>query len=262
MSQSESDRKRSRKPSDEPSNIGQAAGRLRELILRGEFKAGERISELPLVALLGMSRTPIRLALERLSHEGLLEPNPTGGFVVKGFTLDDLWDSIEVRGTLEGLAARLAAERLSDPSELDALCKIQEAMDRVPGNHSPEFMSTYLDLNDAFHAEILRLSKSSILRGAVEKLFRLPFASPSALVPPPLKKPDAPRKFQIGNEHHHLLIDAIGNRHASFAQHLALEHSQLTRAYFEAAIKYNEITIGIPGGGLITISDKPSIHNE
>ena len=91
------------------------------MLLRGDFKPGERLSELPLVARLGVSRTPIRLALDRLANEGLLEIWPTGGFVVRAFTLTDVYDAIAMRAVLEGTAARLAAERLEDPRELDGL---------------------------------------------------------------------------------------------------------------------------------------------
>src|SRR6266850_2569885 len=107
------------------SQLGRTILRLRELILKGEFGPGERISEQPLTARLNVSRTPIRLALERLAHEGLLEPYPTGGFVVRKFTLNDVWDGIEVRGLLEGGAARLAAERRTNDSDLDGLRKSQ-----------------------------------------------------------------------------------------------------------------------------------------
>ena len=85
--------------------------KLRELILNGELKAGERMSELALVERLGVSRTPIRTALVRLEQEGLLQPIATGGFVVNSFNERDIHAAIEIRGTLEGLAARLAAER-------------------------------------------------------------------------------------------------------------------------------------------------------
>src|SRR5438552_17205571 len=88
--------------------------RIREMLRRGEIARGERISELPLVARLGMSRTPIRLALERLAHVGLLEATTTVGFTVREFTVAEVRDAIEVRGVLEGTAARLAAERLAD----------------------------------------------------------------------------------------------------------------------------------------------------
>ena len=82
------------------SQIVRAVLQLRELILKGEFAPGRRVSEAPLSGRLGVSRTPLRLALERLAHEGLLEPYPTGGFIVRRFTLDDVWDGIEVRGLL------------------------------------------------------------------------------------------------------------------------------------------------------------------
>src|SRR5437867_11070348 len=106
---------RDRQPSrDVASQTGRAFIGIRELVLRGEFAGGERISELPLVARLGMSRTPIRLALERLAHIGLLDSVPSGGFAVREFTIADALDAIEVRGVLEGSAARLAAARLTN----------------------------------------------------------------------------------------------------------------------------------------------------
>src|SRR6516164_5354029 len=107
--------------SDDISQGGRTLLRLREMLFRGEFQRGERLSELPLSARLGVSRTPIRLALERLAHEGLLEASRSGGFVVREFTVDAVWDAIEIRGVLEGTAARLAAERLDNDSELNTL---------------------------------------------------------------------------------------------------------------------------------------------
>src|SRR6476661_7927555 len=92
------------------SQTGRTLLTLREMLLKGEFAPGERLSELALVARLNVSRTPIRLALDRLSHEGLLEAFPSGGFIVCEFTLADIWDALDMRGVLEGTAARLAAE--------------------------------------------------------------------------------------------------------------------------------------------------------
>src|SRR5436305_11447626 len=87
---------------DVASQTARAFVRMREMLLRGEVARGDRLSELPLVARLGMSRTPIRLALERLAHIGLLETPATGGFSVREFTLSEVRDAIEVRGVLEG----------------------------------------------------------------------------------------------------------------------------------------------------------------
>ena len=102
--------------------------RLRELIIGGVLEPGRRIAELALVERLGVSRPPIRLALVRLEEEGLLEALPGGGFVVKVFSEDDIHDAIELRGTLEGLAVRLAAER-GAPARL--LAQAQVCVDRL-----------------------------------------------------------------------------------------------------------------------------------
>ena len=72
--------------------------KLRDLILNGGLAPGERVSELPMVERLGVSRTPVRLALVKLEHEGLLEALPSGGYMVKAFGYDEIVDAIELRG--------------------------------------------------------------------------------------------------------------------------------------------------------------------
>src|SRR3989442_10535784 len=96
---------------DVPSQTGRAFFLVREMLLRGEIARGERISELPLVARLGMSRTPIRLALERLAHVGLLAATTTVRFTVREITVAEARDAINLRCILEATPARLAAER-------------------------------------------------------------------------------------------------------------------------------------------------------
>jgi GntR family transcriptional regulator of vanillate catabolism len=63
--------------------------KLRELILSGEFSPGERVSELAVVDKLGISRTPVRLALTILEHEGFLKSYPGGGYSVREFSVRD-----------------------------------------------------------------------------------------------------------------------------------------------------------------------------
>jgi GntR family transcriptional regulator of vanillate catabolism len=233
------------------SQLGRTVLRLREMILKGEFGPGERISEHPLTARLRVSRTPIRLALERLAHEGLLEPYPTGGFIVRKFTLQDIWDSIEVRGLLEGGAARLAAERLVDDRELDPLRVIQREMDAM-GEPTVETFPAYLEVNDTYHSEIMRLSKSEMLREAVDRLFSFPLSSPRVLVSVRPKLAEASRVFVISQEHHHRLIDAIATRQGARAENLAREHAQLTRRNLEIALNDSDFLSSLPGGSLIT----------
>src|SRR5205807_457853 len=82
---------------------------------------GERVAEAPLAERLGMSRTPVRQALPVLAQEGLLAEHQTRGYVVRGFSTADVLDAIDLRGVLEGLAARRVAERGVSRTLLQAL---------------------------------------------------------------------------------------------------------------------------------------------
>src|SRR3954452_23509304 len=94
---------------------------LRDSILSGDLVPGDRLSETDMVELLGVSRTPARMAMMRLHEEGLLEEiASSGGFRVRGFSADEVRAALEIRGILESLAARLAAERQPAEHELDA----------------------------------------------------------------------------------------------------------------------------------------------
>src|SRR5712672_1689938 len=104
---------------------------LRDLILSGRLRPGERISELQAVESTGVSRTPVRMALVRLEAEGLLAAIPSGGFMVKAFSERDILDSIELRGTLEGLAARFAAERGVSARDIEPLKESLAAIDEL-----------------------------------------------------------------------------------------------------------------------------------
>ncbi len=240
-----------RRLSDEfVSQTGRTLLNLRELLLRGDFKPGERISELPLVARLGVSRTPIRLALDRLANEGLLEVAPSGGFVVREFTRTDIWDAIEVRGVLEGTAARLASERLLEDSELDVLRSLQTQMDSIQ-HPTIDTFARYIDLNETFHSALLDLAKSPMLRRALEKVMTLPFAAPSALVFARSKLPRAAEMFTIAGAHHRSLIEAIANRQGARAENLAREHALLSRRNLEMVFSDEALLNSLPGASLI-----------
>jgi len=246
----------------EVSQTGRTLLNLRGMLLRGDFQPGERISELPLVARLGVSRTPIRLALDRLSHEGLLEASPTGGFVVRAFTLEDIWDAIETRGVLEGAAARLAAERLEHDGELTQLREYRDEMDAmILQNDDPDKFAEpdidsyarYLDLNEAFHSEIVTLAKSSMLRRTLQQVTSVPFASPSALLYVRSKLPRAPHMYAVSHEHHRSIVEAIEQRQGTRAEAVAREHSRMTRRNVEVALSDTSILSGVPGASLIKV---------
>jgi GntR family transcriptional regulator of vanillate catabolism len=241
-----------RQPSEFISQTGRALLMLRELLLKGEFRPGERLSELPLVARLGVSRTPIRLALDRLAHEGLLESSPSGGFLVREFTIKDVWDAIELRGVLEGTAARLAAERLSSSAELSRMREYQSRMSAIT-HPTVDSFALYMDLNDAFHSALLDLAKSRMLLRSIEHVKTLPFASPSAMVFARSKLPRAAEMIIIGQDQHFAILEAVEHRQGTRAEALAREHAQLSRRNLETVLGDQAILNCVPGASLITV---------
>jgi GntR family transcriptional regulator, vanillate catabolism transcriptional regulator len=243
------------RPSDVASQTARALFSLRESLMRGEFAPGERMSELPLVARLGVSRTPIRLALERLAHIGLLDISAAGGFTVRGYTPSDALDAIEIRGVLEGTAARLASERLVDASDVDVLRGLCEEMDRLQRLTLDSF-GVYMDLNEAFHSAIIDLAKSVMLTRAFQHAVSLPFASPSAMVFPTSGFSLADETLAIAKEHHRGIVEAITKRQGTRAEHLAREHAVIARRILAMALSDSEAFGKIPGGSLIDLSSK------
>jgi GntR family transcriptional regulator of vanillate catabolism len=238
---------------DVASQTARALIGIRELLLHGDFARGERISELPLVARLGMSRTPIRLALERLAHIGLLDVAATGGFTVREFTLAEVLDAIELRGVLEGTAARLAAERLTDPAELDAARRFAREMETLTRLTIDSF-PIYMDLNEGFHSAILALAKSVMLERSLAQVKSLPFASPSAMVFPTSVLARSDETLAISLEHHRAILEAIAARQSTRAEALAREHAYVARRVLELALSDTNALSRVPGGSLINVS--------
>jgi GntR family transcriptional regulator, vanillate catabolism transcriptional regulator len=222
---------------------------LREWLLQGQFPPGE----LSLVARLHASRTPIRHALARLAHEGLLEALPTGGFRVRAFTLDEVWNAIELRGVLEGSAARLAAERVADPRELTTLTQLLAAIDHLLPADVDQFV-VYLDHNERFHREIWRLSGSRVLQQTIEQVIRLPFAAPGALVFSQAESSESRRIAEIAQEQHRAMVEAIARRAGARAEALAREHAMVAWRNLERALHDKTLFGRIPGASLLRLT--------
>ena len=238
---------------DGTSQSTRALLRLRELILSGEFQAGARMSELPLVERLGVSRTPLRLALATLEHEGLLDLVPGGGYAVREFTHGDVADAIELRGVLEGTAARLAAERGISRRDLAGLRGLIDQMEAlVHGSDYDSFVS-YMDLNESFHALLVRAAGSPTLRRAVDGMVALPFASASAFVLATAEIPEARNTLLLAQDHHRGIVDAIERREGVRAEGLAREHARLAARNLESALDRRDVLERMPGVGLIRL---------
>jgi GntR family transcriptional regulator, vanillate catabolism transcriptional regulator len=227
--------------------------RLRELVLDGALRGGERLSEVPLAAELGVSRTPLRLALARLEHEGLLEQAPGGGFAVCSFTREQAADAIDLRGVLEGTAARLAAERLEDPDALEAMHGCVAQIDTIvrPDRPAAQAFERYVELNQRFHTLLLGLARNRALDAAYAGVIALPFASPSAFVLLESELPESHRVLYVAHAQHRAILEAIELREGARAEALAREHARLARRNLEVALRSERALERLPGAGLI-----------
>jgi GntR family transcriptional regulator of vanillate catabolism len=244
-------------PVPPPEEIGSSQAvkaqlRLREMILAGELPGGARIAELTLVERLGVSRTPIRAALMRLEQEGLLQALPNGGYAVRTFSERDVADAIELRGTMEGLAARLAAERgveamvLADArsclAEVDALLE-NPALD-------DEGFTRYVALNQRFHLLLSEMAGSTVLTRELERVVSLPFASPSGFVVVQANSPRARDMLVVAQDQHRQVLDAIERREGARAEAIMREHSRLAQRNLREAVRAEQLH-RMPGVRLI-----------
>lgn len=227
---------------------------LRELILNGELEPGERLLEVALVERLDVSRTPIRAALIKLSEEGLLEQLPGGGYMVREFTERDIHDAIQVRGSIEGMAARLAAERGVSDLGLDRLKGAVSAIDDLLEHtqFTNEDIATYLELNDLFHRQLVALAESFVIERMLEHIVTLPFASPNAFVIANSEIDQSWKVFFVAQAQHRGLVDAIENREGMRAESLAREHARVSLQTLRTALKTPAALDSIPGFKLIS----------
>ncbi|NCT96226.1 MAG: GntR family transcriptional regulator [Comamonadaceae bacterium] len=211
---------------------------LRELILSGELPGGSRIAELAIVERLGVSRTPVRAALLRLEQEGLLRALPGGGHVVQTFTERDIADAIELRGTLEGLLARLAAERGAPAAVLTEARGVLERIDAVLAAPAldAEAFSEYVALNSRLHELLAEMADSPTVERQLERVCALPFASPSGFVLAEAGSPAARDMLVVAQDQHRQVLDAIERREGARAEAILREHSRLAQRNLRAVL--------------------------
>ena len=235
------------------SQAAKATLALREMLVQGRFRPGERLREVPLAAELEVSRIPLHLALERLAHEGFLQLRATRGFVVQGFSTEDIRDAIELRGLLEGSAARLATERLRDDRQLDPMRQASREMLALVRKRTLtlEGFNRYIELNAQFHKALLDLAGSRMLRRAIEQACSLPFASPSAFLNRQYVSPELRELFLIAADQHGLIVEAIANREGMRAEALTREHARVARRNLDEALETLEPVQNLSGAGLM-----------
>lgn len=201
--------------------------RIREMILRGKLAPGQRLAEAPLAHMLGMSRTPVRQALPVLAQEGLLSEHATRGYIVRGFSTADILDAIDLRGVIEGTAARRVAERGASRTLLDALRVCLTEGDRLfsKGHLEESDEARYAEMNSHFHELIVKEARSLVLEEALERNGRIPFAAPQAVA---FDKSSLDSMYQLLNythRQHHYIVAALERGEGARVEALMREHA-------------------------------------
>lgn len=225
---------------------------IRELVFSGAIGPGERLSEVILSHRLSLSRTPIRAALAQLEQEGVLETIPSGGYTVRGFTQADVADAIELRGVLEGTAARFAAERGVAPVRLQAMHALLAEIDTIVAEPQEMDFSAYIDRNGEFHELLHTLSGSDTLRRELARVMKLPFALPNAFVTAQAQMPEIRASLVVAQAQHRAIVDAIELREGGRAEALAREHARLARNNLDVVIEDRNLITKVPGLALIS----------
>lgn len=200
---------------------------LRQRIIGGHFEPGTRLAEIPVAEALGVSRTPVRLAFRTLEQEGLLHKAGKRGYVVRAISEADVRCAIEVRGVLEGLAARLLAERGLRPAEREVLrsCVAEGQAVLAKGRLDADDVDRWSRLNGRFHGTLVGAGDSRVIADAIARNDHLPFASANSIVIEPTALVGEYRKLQVAQMHHELVLEALEQRESARVEMLMREHA-------------------------------------
>ena len=215
---------------------------LRQMIVSGELAAGERLAEIPTSERLQVSRMPVRIAFRTLEQEGLLTKLPGRGYAVREVSEQEIDGAVEVRGVLEGLAARQAAEKGLSTSQREGLIECLNRGDALfdKGSVTEEDLEVYQDLNMRFHALIIEASKNPAISSALSRNEHLPFASVAALAINRHRMDLEYRRFHFAHMQHHAAFDAIDRGHGARAEAIMREHANATLRYAELFSVHDE----------------------
>lgn len=216
--------------------------RIRDLILDGALAPGEQLTEISMAQRVGVSRTPIRDALTTLATEGLLIYLPNRGYVVRQFGLQDVLDAFDTRGTLEGMACRVVAERgmteeLARSLE-ETIGRSRAVLYDLPWDETAR--STWHALNLDFHFAIINATGNRYLLNAVRQLRRLPRIYDQSMHP----RASADFEGVYEREHsrvalseHEVLLEAIRQGQGARAEFLMREHVWRNREVMRIALQ-------------------------
>ncbi len=187
--------------------------KLEEEILTGSLAEGTSLGEIALSERLGVSRTPVRGALHRLSEEGLVEIAPNKGAKVIGINMNDLIDIYRIRERLDGLASALATERITDAE----IKELSEAVDLAEFYIKRGDTEHIRELDTVFHSIIYKASGSRFLSRTLSELH-------NKIKSYRKRSLDVPGRLEKSEKEHREILDAIKAKNAALADELTVLH--------------------------------------
>ena len=178
---------------------------------------------------------PVRMAFRTLEQEGLLVPFGGRGFQVRSISPHEIAGAVEVRGVLEGLAARQMAEIGVSQQARDELetCLVQGDALFAKGFVTEDDLEVYHDLNMRLHRVIVEGSGNPAIADALARNDHLPFASVTALAVDRNDLVREFRRFNFAHMQHHAVVDALINGQSARAEAIMREHANATLRYAE-----------------------------
>ena len=203
---------------------------LKQKILSCTLQPNERLVEKKLCAELRVSRTPLREALNRLSHEELVSFQPHAGYRVAGISLAGFQNLIELRSIVEPQAAALAAERAT-PADIAAL-RAQATLQYDPSEERS--FAQYCQANSRFHLLVVRCARNPMLENIVMSALDM-YQRPTYL--------RIGRQMDPGNpsSKHHAIVDAIAAHDADAARKVMYQHIRGGGEHIMAALREAKI---------------------
>lgn len=188
---------------------------LRESIIKGVIKAGERIKEESISEMLQVSRTPVREAIKRLQNEGLVTNYPRIGLIVTELTPEDAINLYTVSEVLQGASARIAAERATEPHLLLLEQKSKEIERLIPD----EDYVKVTELNYDFHMAIAQSSGNKYLTEMLyQVLNKIKLIKPSTF--------STGERWPKIIEEHNMILMAIKMGDSITAENFARQHTR------------------------------------
>ncbi len=188
---------------------------LREAIVNGALKPGERLMEIQLAEELGVSRTPVREAIRKLELEGFVVMIPRRGTYVADLSIKDINEVFEIRTALDVLAAGLAVERITE----DELEQLERLLVEIGELIEGDDIDKIVEVDSQFHDILYRASRNDRLVGIINNL-REQFTRFRSI------SIQYPGRMKISVEEHCHLVEAIAARNTDLAQQIAREHME------------------------------------